>query len=108
MTEPGVTITLTEIWRGQQDQGRKLDRLTSVVESLAKVDTRIEAVEADLAAHDERLDKVEQSHAVAQALVKPRTSGWQVAATIGGLVGSFGSLIALIVLMDKILSAYNG
>lgn len=57
--EPAVRVTLSEIWREQQEQKATVNSINNKLDKFISVNERLDSHKADIAKHDDRLDKLE-------------------------------------------------
>lgn len=103
--QPGVVITLREVWEQGQETKEIVGSLAADIGQLVAVNKRLDAHSATLVEHDGRLDKLEIAQAVVAAQQRPRTPWYVTVGAIVGIVTGLGALITLIAMLGQISQA---
>lgn len=103
--QPGVVITLREVWEQGQETRKLVGGLAKDVGELVAVNKRLDSHSKTLVEHDGRLDKLEIAQAVVAAQHRPPTPVYvKIGAAVSIITGA-GGLITLIVLLGQISRA---
>lgn len=108
MTEPGVTITLTQIYEQQQQTDKKVDNLAAAVGDMVAINHRLDQHHNRLNDHGTRLGTVETAQAIATAQQRPRAPWYAITGAIVGIVAGCVSIITLISVLADIADALGG
>lgn len=108
MSEPGVTITLTQIYEQQQQTDKKVDKLAAAVGDMVAINRRLDQHHDRLNDHGTRLGTVETAQAIATAKQRPRAPWYAVTGAVVGIVAGVVSLITLLSILGDISEALGG
>lgn len=103
--QPGVVITLREVWEQGQETKEIVGSLAADIGQLVAVNKRLDAHSKTLVEHDGRLDQLEVAQAIAAAQQRPRTPWYVTVGAIVGIVTGLGALITLIAMLGQISQA---
>lgn len=103
--QPGVVITLREVWQQGQETKEIVVALASDIGQLVAVNKRLDAHSKTLVEHDGRLEKVEIAQAVVAAQQRPRTPWYVTLGAVVGIVTGLGALITLMTMLGQISAA---
>ena len=101
--QPGVVVTLPEIYKLAQATDKKVDELTNAVGEMVAVNKRLDSHHAKLAKHDDRLDELEKHKAVLDS--RQRAPWWVVLGAGVGVVTGIGALLGLLSVLGQISEA---
>ena len=104
--QPGVVVTLPEIYRLAQATDKKVDELTNAVGEMVAVNKRLDSHHQKLAKHDGRLDELEKHKAVQDS--RPRAPWWVVIGAVVGIVSGIAGVFAVLGYLSQIATALNG
>lgn len=93
----GVMVTLPEIYKQVLETDDKVEQLTKSVGEMVAVNKRLDQHHARLNDHGSRINTLETSQAIQQA-VAPRKAPWY--SIVAGVVGIVTGLIALVALLN--------
>lgn len=108
MSEPGVTITLTQIYEQQQQTDKKVDNLAAAVGDMVAINHRLDHHHNRLNDHGTRLGTVETAQAIAAAQQRPRAPWYAITGAIVGILAGVISLITLLSILGDISDALGG
>lgn len=97
MNEPGIVVTLDEIYKKVQDTDDKVDNLATAVSEMVAINKRLDQHHDRLNDHGSRLGTVETQQAI-DAAVQPKKTPWY--SIVGGIVGIGTGLLLLIQLVQ--------
>ncbi len=100
--DPGVVVTLREIYERQQATEEKLDSVLVAVEQLVAVNKRLDHHHDWLNDHGSRLSVLETAQAVAAAQIRPRAPWYSVVGAIVGIIAGVTGLVTLISIASKL------
>lgn len=103
--QPGVVITLREVWEQGQETREIVGGLAADIGELVAVNRRLDSHSKTLVEHDGRLDKLEIAQAVVAAQQRPPTPVYVKIGAAVSIVTGAGGLITLIVLLGQISRA---
>lgn len=103
--QPGVVITLREVWEQGQETREIVGGLAADIGELVAVNRRLDSHSKTLVEHDGRLDKLEIAQAVVAAQQRPRTPWYVTIGAIVGIVTGLGALITLMTMLGQISAA---
>lgn len=98
-------MTLPEIYRKVLETDSKVDQLTNAIGELVAVNRRLDSHHRSIAAHDGRLDVLEQHKAIQDS--RPRAPWWVVIGAVVGIVSGMAGLFAVLGYLGQIAQALN-
>lgn len=104
--QPGVVVTLPEIYKLARATDKKVDELTNAVGEMVAVNKRLDSHHVKLAENDHRLDELEKHKAVLDS--HQRAPWWVVLGAIVGVVTGIGALLGLLSVLGQISEALAG